>query len=175
MLLRLDASCPDLSKNVKSTRLLGFTRDVPFSPLKEKVTTRVADAQADNVEVDLLAWSLPQETAEEAKARVILCNFAVRWWAHNLKRETMRWWNQNVRELKDLAAIQDILFQACCFSYWQWHQGSRLFFWRFLPKFREQMRDGMPFHHIAPCPVRRAHNMPSPSSKAKIECCKKVF
>jgi hypothetical protein len=86
MLLRLDASCLDLSKNIKSTGLLGFTQDVPFSPLKEKVTTCVAAAQADDAKVDLLAWSLPQETAEEAKARVILCNFAVWWWAHNLKK-----------------------------------------------------------------------------------------
>jgi hypothetical protein len=37
------------------------------------------------------------------------------------------------------------------------------------------MRDGMPFYHIAPCPVGHAHNMPSPSREAKIECRKKFF
>ncbi len=43
------------------------------------------------------------------------------------------------------------------------------------PAFQEQMRDGTPFYHIAPCPVGRAHNMPSPSREAKIKCRKKGF
>jgi hypothetical protein len=37
------------------------------------------------------------------------------------------------------------------------------------------MRDGTPFYHIAPCPVGRALNMPSPLREAKIECQKEVF
>jgi hypothetical protein len=78
-------------KNVKLTELLGFTWDVPFSPLEEKVTTYVAAVQAEDAEVNLLAWSLQQETAKEAKASVILCNFTIWWWAHNLKREARCW------------------------------------------------------------------------------------
>ena len=73
----------DVSK-LASGSLLGFTRDVPFSPLKEKVSTRVAAAQADDAKVDLAAWSSLQETEEEAKAWVILHQFAGRWWACNL-------------------------------------------------------------------------------------------
>ncbi len=52
--------------------LKGLTGDVVFSPLEEKATTRVLAAQADFSEVDLAAWSLPSETEEEAKARVVL-------------------------------------------------------------------------------------------------------
>jgi hypothetical protein len=37
------------------------------------------------------------------------------------------------------------------------------------------MRDGTPFYHIAPSLVGHAHNMPSPSREAKIECQNKVF
>jgi hypothetical protein len=48
------------------------------------VSTQVAAAQADNAKVDLAAWSSPQETEGEAKAQVILRQFAVRWWAYNL-------------------------------------------------------------------------------------------
>ncbi len=87
----------------------------------------------------------------------------------------MRWWNQNGRDPKDLAAILDILFRTRAAFYWQWHRGSRPFFWRFPLKFREEMRDGVPFYHIAPSPVGQAHNTPSPSREAEIECRKKVF
>jgi hypothetical protein len=93
-----------------SCSLPGFTRDVPFSPLEEKVVTQVTAAQADDAEVDLAALSLPQETQREAKARVILRWFDFCWWAHNLKREAMAWWNRNRRDPKDLAAIQDCLY-----------------------------------------------------------------
>ena len=87
----------------------------------------------------------------------------------------MRWWNQNGSDPKDLAAILDILFRTRAASYWQWHRGSRPFFWRFPLKFREEMRDGVSFYHIAPSPVGQAHNTPSPSREAEIECRKKVF
>jgi hypothetical protein len=52
--------------------LKGLTHDIAFSPLEEKATTRILAAQADFAEVDLAAWSLPSETEEEAKARVVL-------------------------------------------------------------------------------------------------------
>jgi hypothetical protein len=72
--------------------LKGLTRDIPFSALEEKATTRIVTAQADFAEVDLSAWSLPSETDKEAKARVVLRRFACRWWVRNLEREAMRWW-----------------------------------------------------------------------------------
>ena len=87
----------------------------------------------------------------------------------------MRWWNQNGRDPMDLAAIQDCVFRAKACSYWHWHRGSRMFFWRFPAEFHLQMRDGVPFYHIAPSPKGHAHNMPSPSQEAEIECRKKVF
>jgi hypothetical protein len=83
--------------------LKGLTREIGFSPLKEKATTRVAAAQADFAEIDLLAWSLPSETIEEAKARVVLRQFVSRWWAYNLEKEAMRWWNWNGCNPQDFA------------------------------------------------------------------------
>jgi hypothetical protein len=63
-----------------------------LSPLfKEKVLIQVAAAQADDAKVNLAAWSPPQETEEEAKAQVILCWLAIRWWAHNLSQDAMHW------------------------------------------------------------------------------------
>jgi hypothetical protein len=153
----------------------GFTTDVPYTPLEEKATTRIAAAQADDAEVDLSAWSSPSETVEEARARETLRRFVVRWWCYNLKREAMGWWKECSNKPQDLAAIHDCIFRARACSYWNWHRGSRLFFWRFPREFQEMMRDGTPFYHIAPCPVGRAHNMPSPSRDAEIWCRKKVF
>ena len=162
-------------KGLESDGLKGLTRDIPFSALEQKATTRIAAAQEDFAEVDLSAWSLSSETDKEASARVVLRRFACRWWVRNLEREAMRWWRKNGRDPQDLAAIKDCLFRARACSYWHWHRGSRLFFWRFPVSFQRMMRDGVPFYHIAPCPVGHAHNMPSPSREAEIETRKKVF
>ena len=105
VLLRLQPPPPQASDVERSTGLVSFTRDVPFSPLEDKVTTCVMVAQADNAKVDLTAWALLQETARDAKARVVLQNLAVQWWAHNMKREAMSWWNRNGRDPKNLATI----------------------------------------------------------------------
>jgi hypothetical protein len=175
ILLKLQGGVIIPGKDKVTGGLKGLTRDIAFSPLEEKATTWVVAAQADFAEVDLVAWSLPSETREEAKARVVLRRFVSQWWAYNLAKEAMQWWNWNGHDPQDLAAIQDCIFRARACSYWDWHRGSRLFFWRFPSKFQRQMWDGSSFYHIAPCPVGHAHNMPSPSRQAEIETRKKVF
>ncbi len=154
----------------------GFTADIPFSPLEAKVMMHVAAAQADFAEVDLTAWSSPLETEEEAQARVVLQQFAGRWWANNLEQEAMRWWSCNGRDPLDLTAIKDWIFRARAASYWCWQWGSRLCFWRFPKEFQRMMQYGTPFYHLAASPVGCACNiMPSLSRKAEIETRKKVF
>ena len=61
------------------------------------------------------------------------------------------------------------IYRARAASYWHWHRGSRIFFWRFPKQFRSTMRDGTPFYHLADPPVGFAHNMPAPSREAEIE------
>ena len=41
---------------------VGLTKDVAFSLLEVNVDTRVAATQADDAEVDLSTWALPNET-----------------------------------------------------------------------------------------------------------------
>jgi hypothetical protein len=72
-----------------STR--GFTLDIPFSPLKAKVTMPITAAQTDFAKVDLTVWSSPLETEVGARAQVVLRRFAVQWWAIHLARAAMRW------------------------------------------------------------------------------------
>ena len=104
--------------------MAGLTRDIPFSPMEVKASTRVGAAQADDAKVDLSAWALPKETIEQAKARNVLWRFAVRWWARNIAKEAFTWWRANGKDLKDLAAIQNCIYQARACSYWQWTRGS---------------------------------------------------
>jgi hypothetical protein len=153
----------------------GFVSDIPFSPLEAKVTTRVAAAQTNFAEVGPTAWSSPSETEEEAQGRVVLRQFAAHWWANYLERDAMRWWMSNGWDPLDLAAIKDCIVWARATSYWHWHQGSRLFFRRFLKEFQKMMWDGTLFYHVADSPVGYAHNMAAPSCEAEIKTRKKVF
>ena len=43
---------------------VGLGKDVPFSPLEANFNTQVAATQADDAEVDLSIWALPDETME---------------------------------------------------------------------------------------------------------------
>jgi len=60
--------------------------------MEVKASTRVGAAQADDAEVDLSAWALPEETIEQANARIVLWRVAVRWWARNIAKEALTWW-----------------------------------------------------------------------------------
>jgi hypothetical protein len=150
--------------------MVGFTRDIPFSPMEIKASTCLGAAQADDAEVDLLAWALPDEMNEQANARNVLRRLAVRWWARNIAKEAYSWWRANGKDPEDLVALQNCIFRARACSYWQWTQGSCIFFWRLPKEFHEDMRDGIPFYHLAPPPWGHAHNTPSPSREAEIEC-----
>ena len=95
-----------------SVPMAGLTRDIPFSPMEVKASTRVGAAQADDAEVDLSAWALPKETIKQVNARKVLWRFAVRWWAWNIAKEAFTWWQANGKDLKDLAAIQNCIYRA---------------------------------------------------------------
>jgi hypothetical protein len=175
ILLKLHNGLDQASEDEVLESSRGFTADIPFSPLEAKATTCAVSAQADHAKVDLSAWNPPLEMEEEAQARAVLRQFAACWWAHNLGREAMWWWDWNGWDLQHFTAIQDCIYQARACSYWHWHCGSCLFFWRFPREFQRQMRDGTPFYHLAASPVGYTQNMPSPSQQAEIKTWKKVF
>jgi hypothetical protein len=135
ILLKFEDGVSPVGFEKSSHGQVGCTTDIPFTPLEDKATTRIAAAQADDAEVDLSAWSHPGETPVEAKARETLRRFAVRWWSMNLRREAMYWWNRSGKDPQNLAAIHNCIFRAQACSYWNWHRGSRLFFWRFPPEY----------------------------------------
>jgi hypothetical protein len=128
-----------LESNTNLSPTVGLTWDVAFTPMEAKATTCIVSAQADNAEVNLSAWALPGETVEQAQARDVMRRFAIRWRASNLSKEAMGWWSSNGKDPKDLAVNQNCIFQARACSYWHWHRGSHLFFWRFPKEFQVQM------------------------------------
>ena len=72
VLLKLGSEHFGNTNQVASDILPGLTWEVPSSPLEEKVTTQGdAATQTDNAEVDLAAWSPPQETEEQAKRATV--------------------------------------------------------------------------------------------------------
>jgi hypothetical protein len=48
---------------------------------------------------------------------------------------------------KDMAAAADCLRRAAGASWWDWDDGSRLFFWRWPAEARVWARDGLPIYH----------------------------
>jgi hypothetical protein len=95
-----DASLTRLSKQSHplevessfSAPMAGLACDVPFSSVEIKASTRVGATRADDAEVELSAWALPDKTDEQVHARNVLRRFAVRWWACNIGYEAMSWW-----------------------------------------------------------------------------------
>ena len=63
--------------------MVGLTKEVPFSPLEARADTRVMAAQADDAEVDLSTWAMPDETPVQTHARQVLRKVVARWWYIN--------------------------------------------------------------------------------------------
>ena len=68
-----------------------LAKDVPFSLLEANVNTQVAANQADDTEVDLSIWALPDGTIEQSEAPEVLRRFATDWWAYNLSKKAWKW------------------------------------------------------------------------------------
>ncbi len=103
-----------------SAPMAGLTCDVLFSSMEIKASTCVGAAQANDAEVDLSAWALPDKTDEQVRVRNVVQCFVARWWAHNIANEAMSWWRAIGKDPKDLAAIQNCIFPARACSYWYW-------------------------------------------------------
>ena len=76
------------------------------------------------------------------------------------------------------AAIEDCLRRAAGSDYWDWHRGSRLFFWRFSAEcdWRKEARDGVEFFHLTKAPKGlHFQNIPPSSREAELKIREKVF
>ena len=134
--------------------------------MEEETNARHLKAvKADNAQVDFSMWALPNETLKQAWAREVLRKYLHRWWNARLRREAFEWLNHSPDSLKierkiNLKAIWDCLRRANLSTYWEWKDGSRLFFWRW-EHWWKTARDGEPFYHIKPPPNWMGRNPPA--------------
>ena len=113
--------------------------------------------KADDAQADLSMWALPNETLREAWVREVMRKYLHRWWNRSLRHEALLWLNTNPASLPEeqsinLWAIWDCLRCVNLSSYWDWKDGSRLFFWRWGTWWRSA-RDGEPFYHVSAPPT----------------------
>lgn len=125
--------------------------------LEGRVVQRVKAAVADDAEVDLAYWAIAGESPQQAHARTVLRRFAHRWWCRHLELEAEAWLTQHGRQPADVRAVRDCIARARGSDFWEWHRGSRLFFWRFPCEdgWQVDARDGVQFWHTAPPPKGR--------------------
>ena len=146
--------------------------------LELKGIQRAKAAVPDDAGVDLKYWALPNETKAQTDARTLLRRFAHMWWVYNLSREAYEWLRQNGNHLEDRLAIEDCIARAAGSDYWDWHRGSRLFFWRFPEEggWRKDARDGVEFWHLTEPPTGlHFRNIPASSREAELQIRTKVF
>ncbi|KAL7525888.1 hypothetical protein ACHAXR_001204, partial [Thalassiosira sp. AJA248-18] len=155
--------------------LVGFSKDIPYSPLEYKVEARVLAAQSDYAEVDLSQWATPGETPEVANARAVLRRVAARWWSYYQEKTAREWLAQREATRDEIEGVEDCIKRIRAVSYWSWHQGSRLFFWKFPSEWLADARDGVPFWHLSPPPKGFMKNHPAASREAEIVTRKKIF
>ena len=97
--------------------MTGLTKNIAFTPIEDKVTTRVAASQADDAQIDVSIWALPNETPEQANAREVLRRFAARWWAYHQEKKAWEWWDANGKDPCDAAAIHDCIRRCKATNY----------------------------------------------------------
>ena len=118
------------------------------------------------VETGPVRWnSIPEHKINSALT--ILRRAALGWWRRRVYKSLIRYlssahkrafeeYSSNVNQrssgnyefLKDLEAGKDCLWYVGGATWWEWKAGSRLFFWRWTPEFREMARDGIPMYWI---------------------------
>lgn len=86
---------------------------------------------------------------------------------------TSHWWlrppDPQIAEVwsKTMAAARDCLTRAAAADWWEWHGGSRLFFWRWPPESRVWARDGLPVHVMGTLPAYRKPQPREPDDRVR--------
>ena len=76
---------------------------------------------------------------------------------------------------KDIYALYDCMSRAKACSYWEWHRGSRIMWFRLPEEWQSLFRDGPRLFHIGPLPKRFTRNQPSEFRAAEIAVQRKLF
>ena len=133
----------------------------------DALTISVA-VKSDKASVDTSMWNVGGSSRAAVRAREVLQRCLHRRWYCRLEREALAWLNQEAQQLATSEeqrangeAIRDCLRRARNSTWFEWNDGSRLFFWRWPPDLQREARDGSPVcHHYIP-PRRCDARVPS--------------
>jgi hypothetical protein len=104
--------------------------------------------KADEAEVDLSLWNVGRDGPGMEAARAVIRNWLHSKWRRSITAEAAQWiraqgvvgGNEQLSRNRD--AIVDCITRAANSTWWDWSDGSRLFFWRWPEAWRIEVRDG---------------------------------
>ena len=99
------------------------------------LSSHLKAAKADDAPIDFEMWAWPNETQRETMARDLLRLACHSFWRLKLLREAIHWLLFSPDSIPseraiNIRAIVDCITRAANSSFWEWLDGSRLFFWR---------------------------------------------
>jgi hypothetical protein len=123
-------------------------------------------AKADTDEVDTSLWAVGGEGAKLELNRSRFRAFLYGLYCRRLYLEAKAWLDEErVRQtlpdfVRSKAGVVDCLQRACSADWFEWTDGSRLFFWRWPREWQQEARDGHPVRHFyMPPRSPRAHTL----------------
>lgn len=124
-------------------------------------------SRSDDAPIDFEIWAWPNESEPQTRARNLLRLACHSFWRLKLTREALSWFLHSPDSLLSEAklnkeAIVDCLTRASNSTFWDWSDGSRLFFWRW-QHWWKSARDGEVLFHEEPPPKWFGRNLPAPS------------
>jgi hypothetical protein len=126
----------------------------PHSQIEVSVATK-----SDEAGVDKSLWAVGGEGPGIEEARETLRRFLHRLWGSQLWHESHVYLDIRKKDvskeeyLKDSRAIKECLDRSRRSTWWDWADGSRLYFWRWPECWRDEAHDGAcPFHISWPSP-----------------------
>jgi hypothetical protein len=124
----------------------------------------VSTATKDDIAgIDFSLWDIGGESRKMETARQTIRKLLFRCWIRRLYLEAIKCLHTHGEGEYEVnrAAINEALTHACHSSWWEWLDGSRLFFWRWSSIWHEEARDGAKaFHKYVPPPCLKSRSPP---------------
>ncbi|KAL7523246.1 hypothetical protein ACHAXR_000093, partial [Thalassiosira sp. AJA248-18] len=104
----------------ESPLLVGFSKDIPYSPLEYKGIGGSVGRRRGGPES---MGATPGETPEIASARAVLRKVAARWWSYYQEKKAREWLANRVPTRDEIEGVEDCIKRIRAVSYWSWHRG----------------------------------------------------
>jgi hypothetical protein len=110
--------------------------------------------KTDDAEIDLSLWNVGGDGPVMEDARAMIRNFLHSRWVRRLTCEAAKSFSScsigsDVEPKCDQEAFIDCLDRCSKSTWWEWIDGSRLLFWRWLPVWHHEAHYGLPGFHTA--------------------------